>query len=84
MPSPSRHVELALYADDTTFIVTPRLFVKYQETYLSDLERWLKKWRIATSVSKDSAVLFNKARRSIPKLRPAKPVGRYRPSWGDP
>jgi hypothetical protein len=40
MPSPYRHVELALYADDTADIATPRqpaLFVKYMLTYLSDL-----------------------------------------------
>ena len=35
MPSPSRHVELALYADDTAVIATsfrPALLVKYLET----------------------------------------------------
>jgi hypothetical protein len=40
MPSPSRHVELALCADDTAIITTsrqPTLLVKYLETYLSDL-----------------------------------------------
>jgi retron-type reverse transcriptase len=44
MPSPSHHVELAIYADDTAVIDTsrqPALLVKYLETYLSDLERWL-------------------------------------------
>jgi retron-type reverse transcriptase len=42
MPTPSRHVELADYADDTAVIATsrqPALLVKYLETYLSDLER---------------------------------------------
>jgi hypothetical protein len=42
MPSSSRHVELALYADDTTVIATsrqPALLAKYVETYLSELER---------------------------------------------
>jgi len=42
MLSPSRHVELALYADDTAVIATfrqPALVVKYVEAYLSDLER---------------------------------------------
>jgi hypothetical protein len=40
MPSPSRHVELALYADDTAVIATslqPALLLRYLETYLSDL-----------------------------------------------
>jgi hypothetical protein len=44
IPSPSHHVDLALYADDTVIIATsrqPALLVKYLDTYLSDLERWL-------------------------------------------
>ena len=46
MPSPTNHVVLALYADDTDIIVTsrkPTLFVSYFESYLSDLQRWLSK-----------------------------------------
>jgi retron-type reverse transcriptase len=45
IPIPSRHVELALYADDTAVMATsrkPELLVSYLESYLSDLERWLK------------------------------------------
>jgi hypothetical protein len=52
MPSPSRHVKLALYADDTFIIATsrqPALLVKYLETYLGKLEWWLSQWRIAIS-----------------------------------
>ena len=44
MPKPSHHVELALYADDTSIIATPRtpvLLVIYLQSYLSHLERWL-------------------------------------------
>jgi len=44
MPSPSHHVELALYADDTAIIATshkPTLLVSYLESYLNDLQRWL-------------------------------------------
>jgi hypothetical protein len=44
MPSPSHHVELALYADDTAVIATsrkPTLLVSYLEAYLSELQRWL-------------------------------------------
>ena len=39
MPSPSHHVELALYADDTAIIATsrkPTLLVSYLESYLND------------------------------------------------
>jgi hypothetical protein len=72
MPSPSRPIELAVYADDTAVIATsrqPALLVKYLEAYLSDLERWLSEWRIAINVSKSSAILFAKAGRRIPKPR---------------
>jgi hypothetical protein len=45
----------------------PALLVKYMETYLSDLEQWLREWRIAISVLKSSAMLFAKASRCILK-----------------
>jgi hypothetical protein len=63
MPSPSRHTELTLYADDTAVITTsrqPALLVKNLEIDRSDLERWLSEWRIAISVSRSSAMLFSK------------------------
>jgi hypothetical protein len=63
MPSPSHQVELALYADDTAVIATyrqPALLVKYLDTYLSGLERWLGEWRIAINISKSPAMLFAK------------------------
>jgi len=40
VPSPSHHVELVLYADDTAIIATfrkPTLLVSYLESYLNDL-----------------------------------------------
>jgi hypothetical protein len=43
MPTPSRNVGLALYADDTAIIATshqPTLLVSYLQT-VSDLQRWL-------------------------------------------
>ena len=64
MPSPSHHVELALYADDTAVIATsrkPTLLVSYLESYLNDLQRWLNEWRIAINVSKSSAMIFARA-----------------------
>jgi hypothetical protein len=78
MPVPSRHVELALYADDTTSIATSRksaLLIRYLETYLSDLERWLREWRIAMNVSKSNAMLFAKAAWRIPRPRPVQFLG---------
>jgi hypothetical protein len=72
MPSPSRHVELAIYVDDTGVIATsrqPALLVKYFDTYLSELERWLSEWRMAINVSKNSAMLFVMIGRRTPKRR---------------
>jgi hypothetical protein len=68
MPVPSRHVELALYADDTAVIATsrkPALLVSYLESYLADLE--LRKWRIAINVSKSMAMLFTRRRIQTPR-----------------
>jgi hypothetical protein len=65
MPIPSNHVELALYADDTAIIAMsskPALIVSYLEAYLTDLERLLRKWKIAINVSKSTAMLFTRRR----------------------
>ena len=73
MPSPSRHVWLALYSDDTAIIATarkPTLLVSYLEFYLNDLERWLSEWRIAINVSKSSAMIFPRAGRRFIQPRP--------------
>jgi hypothetical protein len=73
MPSPSHHVELALYADDTAVIATsrkPTLLVSYLESYLNDLQRWLSEWRIAINVSKSSAIIFARAGRRFIRPRP--------------
>jgi hypothetical protein len=70
MPVPSRHVELALYADDTAVIATPRkpaLLLSYLESYVADLEFWLRKWMIAINVSKSIAMLFTRRRIQIPR-----------------
>jgi hypothetical protein len=73
------HVELALYGDDMAVTATscqPALLVKYLETYLSDLEQWLREWRITINVSKSSAMLFAKASRHILKPRPIELLGK--------
>jgi len=62
-PSPSHHVELVLYADDTTIIATfgkPTLLVSYLESYLNDLQRWLSEQRIAINVYKGTAIIFGR------------------------
>jgi retron-type reverse transcriptase len=69
MPVPSGYLKLAPYADDTVFITTSRksaLLVRYLETYLRDLERWLREWRIVINVSKSNEILFAKAVWRIP------------------
>jgi retron-type reverse transcriptase len=46
IPTSSRHVELAQYADDTALTATsrdPSLLVGYLEAYLGRLELWLRK-----------------------------------------
>jgi len=73
MSSPSHHVELALYADDTAIIATspkPTLLVSYLESYLNDLQRWLRECRIATNVSKSSAMIFASVGRRFIQPRP--------------
>ena len=65
MPTPSHHVELTLYAEDTAIIATsrkPTLLVSYLESYLNDLQRWLNEGRIAI-VSKSTAIIFARAGR---------------------
>jgi hypothetical protein len=93
MPSPSHHVELALYADDTAIIATsrkPTLLVSYLESYLNDLQRWLCEWRIAINVSKSSAIIFARAGRLFIQPRPVtlwgtNRMGRHNSlSGGDP
>jgi hypothetical protein len=78
IPTPSRHFELAQYADDTALVATsrsPSLLVGYLEANLGRLERWLRDWRIAINVSKSTAVLFVKAARRIEKPRAVQFLG---------
>jgi hypothetical protein len=76
MPSPSHHVELALYADDTAIRATsrkPTLLVSYLEsylTYLNDLQRWFSEWRIAINVSKSTTIIFARDGRRFIQPRP--------------
>jgi hypothetical protein len=73
IPSPSHHVELALYVDDTAVVATSRkltLLVSYLESYLNNLQRWLSEWRIAINVSKSSAIIFARAGRRFIQPRP--------------
>jgi hypothetical protein len=72
-PSPSHHVELALYANDTAITATsrkPTLLVSYLETYLNDLQRWLTEWRIAINVSESTAIIFARVERRFIEPRP--------------
>ena len=78
MPVPSRHVELALYGDDTAIIATSRslaLLVSYLEAYLIELDRWLRVWRIAITVSKSNSMLFAKTGWWFSKPRPVQLLG---------
>jgi len=73
VPSPSHHVELALYADNTAIIDTsckPTLLVSYLESYLNDLQWLLSEWRIAINVSKSIAITFAPAGRRFVQPQP--------------
>jgi len=77
MPSPSHHVELALYSD-TAIIATsskPTLLVSYMESYLNYLQRWLSELRIDINVSKSTAKIFARAGRRFIQPRPVKLFG---------
>jgi len=78
MPSPSHHVALALYADDTAIIATsckPTLLVSYLESYLNDLQRWLSERKIAINVSNDTVIIFTLTRWHFVQPRPVKLFG---------
>jgi hypothetical protein len=78
MPSPSNHVELALYADATAVITAsrkPTLLVRFLESYLNDFQRWLREWRIAIDVSNSSAIIIARAGRRFIQLRPVTLLG---------
>ena len=72
-----RYINLALYVDNTAITAIshqPALLINYLETYANDIGRWLEEWRIAC-VLKCTMMLFAKARRGIPKLRPVQLIG---------
>jgi hypothetical protein len=80
MPVPSCHVELALYADDSAISATSRksaLLIRYLESYLSDLQGWLREWRIAINVLMRNAIPFAKAAGRVPRLRPINLLGHH-------
>ena len=57
-------MELALYSDDTAIIATsrkPKLLVSYLESYLNDLQQWLREWKIAINLSMSTAIIFMRA-----------------------
>jgi hypothetical protein len=73
MPSPSHHVELAFYVDDTAIIATsckPTLLVSSLESYLSDLQRWLSDWRLAINAPQSTAIIFACAGRRFLQPQP--------------
>jgi hypothetical protein len=78
IPTPSHHVELALYADDTAIRATSRkttMLVFYLESYLSELQRWLSEWRIVINVSKSFAMIFARAGRRVIQPRLVTSIG---------
>lgn len=70
MPSHSRQVVLAPYADKMTMSRQSALLDNFLTSYLRDLERWMREWKISSNVSKSTAMLFAKAYRHFPTPRP--------------
>ena len=73
MPSPSYHVELALYAEDKAIIATsrkPTLLVSYLKSYLNEPKRRLSEGRLAINVSKSTAIIFTRAGRRFIQPQP--------------
>ena len=73
MHTQSRHVELALCAEDTAIIATshkPTLLISYMEAHLSNLQMWLSECRIAINVSKSSAIIFARTGRRFIQPQP--------------
>ena len=65
-------------ADVTAIIATSRkqaLLVSYLEANLTQIERWLREWRIAINVSKSNAMLFAKDGWRVHKPRPVQLLG---------
>ena len=63
------HVELAQYADDTALVASSgstKVLIKYLETCLFALDRWLRECRILINVDKSTTILFSLPRRHIP------------------
>jgi hypothetical protein len=61
LPTPSHHVKLTLYTDDTAIIATSRklmLLVSYLESYLSGLQQLLSEWRMAVNISKSFVTIL--------------------------
>jgi hypothetical protein len=78
IPTPSRHVKLAQYADDTNLITTsrdPSDLVGYLEAYLGRLKLWLRNWRIGIKVSKSTAMSFAEAARCVRQPRSVQFLG---------
>jgi hypothetical protein len=75
MSTPSRHVELSLYSDDTAIIATsrkPTLLVSYPESYLDDIQGWLSEWKIAINISNSTAIIFTRTGQRFFQSRPVK------------
>jgi len=78
MSSPSYHVELSLYADNTAIKATyrnPTLLVSYLESYLNYLERLLIELRIAINISRSTMIIFARAVLDFIEPRPVSLLG---------
>jgi hypothetical protein len=73
MPVSPHYIQLALYTDYMAIIATPHkpvLLISHLESHLSNIEWWLREWRIAINVLKSTMMLFASSDRRSPKHRP--------------
>ena len=77
IPTPSRHVDVALYADVTVIKATSpsRRCSAASWHHHSSLQRWLKEWRIVINVSRSSAIIFARSVRRFIQTQPLTPFG---------
>jgi hypothetical protein len=47
-----------------------RLLLRYLEAHISNLEWWLREWRIVINISKSTAIIFMRAGQRFLKPRP--------------
>ena len=70
----NKHVQLALFADDTAIYCSgrsPAAIVRHLQAYCNTLGVWTRLWRIELHPDKSQAILFSSPRRRLPPAPPS-------------